>query len=338
MTASRFPTMSVGLWTSRALARFVVGAASLLSCVFTLGAQGVASRDSASQQSIHDAWFTGPVFAASASTLPQGHFYAEPYLFDAMSRGASSVGSRTYLIYGLLDRVSVGLIPAFGFNKPASGPSSTRIGVGDVTFTSQYRLTGANARGLKPVSSAVLQGTFPSGRYDRLGERPSDGLGSGAYSTTVGLFSQWLSWLPNTRILRTRFDVSVTFSRQAHVEGVSVYGTSAGFIGTAKPGVSLTLNPAWEYSVTKPLVLALDLVYVRNESTRVSGQDLSGTAGGTPSSVAFSSARSTTTGLIPAIEYNWSSRVGVIAGARFIVPAGGSRFSVTPVVALSMFH
>lgn len=315
----------------------VAVSAAVLLCAGPLRGQGADSPDSTRRQRPQDAWFTGPVAAASASTLPQGHVYAEPYLFDVLSGGSQSVASRTYLVYGLLDRLSVGLIPAFGFNKPATGPSSSHIGVGDVTLTSQYRLTGASARGLVPVSSVVVQETVPSGRYDELGDRPSDGLGSGAYSTTVGLFSQWLAWLPTGRILRTRFDVSLTSSREAHVEDVSVYGTSAGFVGTAKPGLSLTLNPASEYSLTKQVVLALDLLYVRNESTRVSGQDLSG-AGGTPALVAFESGTSSTIALIPAVEYNWSSRIGVITGARFILAAGGSSASVTPVVALSMFR
>ncbi|MBV8805065.1 MAG: hypothetical protein JO042_08460, partial [Sinobacteraceae bacterium] len=34
------------------------------------------------RQSRDDAWWTGPLLAASPVTLPQGHFLIEPYVFD----------------------------------------------------------------------------------------------------------------------------------------------------------------------------------------------------------------------------------------------------------------
>jgi hypothetical protein len=41
-------------------------------------------------------------------------------------------------------------------------------------------------------------------------------------------------------------------------------------------------------------------------------------------------------GLAPAIEYNWTSRVGVIVGARWFVAGHNTSASVTPVAAISM--
>ena len=35
-------------------------------------------------QSLDDAWWTGPMLAPSAATLPRGHFLIEPYLFDVI--------------------------------------------------------------------------------------------------------------------------------------------------------------------------------------------------------------------------------------------------------------
>ena len=36
-------------------------------------------------QPVEDAWWTGPMLAPSAATLPRGHFLIEPYLFDVIA-------------------------------------------------------------------------------------------------------------------------------------------------------------------------------------------------------------------------------------------------------------
>jgi hypothetical protein len=96
-----------------------------------------------------------------------------------------------------------------------------------------------------------VQETLPTGEYDRLGDRPSDGLGSGAFTTTIALYTQSYLWMPNGRILRFRFNVIPAFSRSVNVEDASVYGTTTGFRGYAQPGRSIFLDAAGEYSLTR---------------------------------------------------------------------------------------
>jgi hypothetical protein len=84
----------------------------------------------------------------------------------------------------------------------SNGPSSSGIGLGDLTLQAQYRLTKFHVGSWIPTTSLAVQETLPTGKYDRLGNRPSDGLGSGAYATTLALCSQMYFWLPNGRILR----------------------------------------------------------------------------------------------------------------------------------------
>jgi len=76
------------------------------------------------RQSLDAAWWTGPMLAPSAATLPRGHFLIEPYLYDVIATHSNGFGSLTYVNYGLADRVTVGLIPTAGFNKVSNGPSS----------------------------------------------------------------------------------------------------------------------------------------------------------------------------------------------------------------------
>ena len=315
------------------------GFASLLA--LALAAPAVARDAAPARQALDDAWWTGPILASGASTLPKGRALIEPYLYDAKPYGvidgegkrhsapdADTFGSLTYLLYGVTDTFTAGLIPRFGYAK-AGGRSSTGVQLGDLTVQGQYRLTQWKAGGKTPTLSVMLQETLPTGRYDKLDTRPNDGFGSGAYATTLGVNSQTYFWTPNGRILRTRLNLAYTRSGHADVEGKSVYGTPTGFTGQAKPGDSFIVDLAFEYSITRQWVAALDIAYQRDAATTVSGVDGAGAAYDrrTPVSQALI--------LAPAVEYNISPVLGVIAGAR-IVPAGrNTTASVTPVIAVN---
>src|SRR5260370_3813380 len=185
-----------------------------LACA-VMAASGAAA---AADQSRNDAWWTGPMLAPSAAMLPQGHMLIEPYVYDVMSdarldmngtRDASGrehdIGSLSYIMYGLTDRVSVGLIPRFGFNEPAGAPNSSSVGVGDLTLQAGYGLTRFQDGRLMPAISVVIDETLPTGRYERLA-RASDGFGAGADTTGRSIYSQDHLWVPHGRIVRVRLD------------------------------------------------------------------------------------------------------------------------------------
>jgi hypothetical protein len=226
------------------------------------------------RQSLEDAWWIGPMLANSATTLPRGHFLIERYLYNVTAAHSNGFGSLTYIRYGLADELTVGLIPTFGFNKLSDGPGSSGVGRGDLNVLAQYRLTQFHPGSWIPTASFEVQETFPTGRYDRLAERPGDGFGAGAYTTTLSLNTQTYFWLPNSRILRMRFNVSQAFSSEAHVQGVSVNGTGTGFHGHAAPGNSTFVDASWEYSLTRTWALALDATYHHSANTHVAGYDV----------------------------------------------------------------
>lgn len=309
------------------------------------------------RQSRDEAWWTGPLLAASAGTLPQGHFLIEPYVFDLMPQAhyeasgnrqpvshANDYGSQSYVLYGFTDRISAGLIPRFEFNHPELGRAASHIGAGDLGLQAQYGLTRYQEGTWIPSTSLVLGETLPTGKYDRLGDRPAEGIGAGAYTTTAGLYSQYFFWLPTGRILRTRLDLSYAISGSASVRDVSVYGTSAGFRGRAMPGNSFIADAAGEYSMTRHWVLALDLVYEHDSSTRVKGLQLPAAADGLatppvglpPIPVGLSSGPSRSLSLAPALEYNFNSRIGVIAGAKVTVAGRNTTAVVIPVAAVNI--
>ena len=288
------------------------------------------------------------MLAPSAATLPPGHFLIEPYLYDVTVRGrfdldgvrrsaprSNGFGSLTYVLYGLADEVSIGVIPTPGYNEGSGGPSSAGVGQGDVTLQFQHRLAQFHEGGRIPTISLAVQETFPTGKYDRLGNRPNDGFGSGAYTTTVALFSQTYFWLPNGRILRMRLNVLPAFSSTVSVEDVRVYRTGAGFLGHARPGSSIFVDAAWEYSLTRRWVLALDATHRHRGNTPATGYDILGPS---PARIQLNSGPSDAFGLAPAIEYNWKRNLGVLVGARVIAAGRNTAATVTPAVAINFVH
>jgi hypothetical protein len=302
----------------------------------------------AADQSREDAWWTGPMLAPSASTLPAGHVLLEPYLYDVMSDGhfdtrgtrragpyEHDIGSLTYMLYGLTDRLTVGMIPRFAFNEPAGAPNSSTVGVGDFTAQLGYGLTQYQDGRVIPSIAVVLDETLPTGRYERLG-RASNGFGAGAYATALSVYSQDYFWLPNGRILRARLDLTYTLSSSVSVRDQSVYGTPYGFRGHARPGDSATVDLAAEYSLTRSWVLAIDVVYQYGASTRVSSTLPA--APGAASAFPRESGVSYSLGFAPAIEYNFSSTVGVLLGVRVIEIGRNASASVTPALAVNLVY
>jgi hypothetical protein len=304
-------------------------------------------------ESREDAWWTGPMLAPSAATLPAGHVLLEPYLFDDISNASfdtagnrhagpyeHTIGSQTYMLFGLTDQITAGMIPRFLYNEPAGAPNSSGVGIGDLTLQAGYGITQFHDGSRMPAIELVLLETVPTGRYERL-SRPADGLGAGAYATAFAVYFQDYFWMPNGRILRTRLDITYAVSSSVSVQGLSVYGTTNGFSGRADPGDSFTADAAAEYSLTRNWVLALDVIYQHNGSTQVSGSvaglNLPPPGIGAPTS-AFESASgsSRSIGFAPAIEYNFSSAIGVLLGVRIIEIARNTTGSITPAVAVNM--
>jgi hypothetical protein len=282
----------------------------------------------ANRQAIGDAWWTGPMLAASAGTLPPGHLLFEPYFYDIVAPHTNGLGSRAYIVYGLVPRLAVGLIPIIGYNKMSAGPSSTGVGLGDITVYSQYGLTQFHPGSWVPTTSVLVQETLPTGKYDKLGDHLSDGFGAGAYTTTVGFYTQTYFWMPNGRILRTRLDLSqIIYSSKVEIADASVYGTGPGFAGNALPGVSSNADLAAEYSLTQSWVLALDAAWGWNADTRVEGGPTILHSG---SSYAITFA--------PAVEYNLNSSLGFLVGTRIVQFGRNFTHSVAPVLAINFVH
>ena len=306
-----------------------------LSAPLASRAQQVADSAHADQP-MGDAWWTGPMLAASPNTLPKGHILIEPYFFDVHTAHSNFFGNLTYALYGLVDRLTVGSIINAGYAVPDEGSRSSGVGFGDLTLQASYRLTQFKKGGWMPTTAVVFQETLPTGKFDNLGSRPADGIGSGAYTTSVALYGQSYFWLPNHRILRARVNLTQSFSHSVDLDGVSVYGTGPGFRGTAKPGATFAALGALEYSITRSWVLALDVQFNRAWNTRVSGSD-GPEPPSTPDepSILLNSGSRHSFAFAPAIEYSWTSNIGVLLGTRIIPSNPKTTHSITPAIAIN---
>jgi hypothetical protein len=297
-----------------------------------------ASPTAQPREQLSQAWWTGPLLAAGAATLPRGHMFMEAYLFDVIGYAAynpsgaivpathaNSYGSLTYLVYGLANRFSVGAIPTFGYAESSGGPNSNGLRLGDISVFGQYELTSYKIGHWTPTMSVNLQETLPSGQYDRLNGNTNNGLGAGAYSTKISLYTQDYAWLGNGRIIRIRLNLSGSSSSGASLRGESVYGSDIEFDGSIHPGNGGSVDGAAEYSITQHWVAASDVLYSCNADTRLIGTD-----GITNLGPSHSLA------LAPAIEYNWTSNDGIIIGLRYLPSGANTRASITPIFALNM--
>ena len=302
--------------------------ASILALVLGSPAVAQAENGGPAHQSVDDAWWTGPIIAAGAETLPPGHVLVEPYVFDVTSRNSGTPGSLSYLLYGVAPRFTAGVLPSFSYGKDARGARHLRMG--DLTLNFQYRLTPPNPHKTFPTVALALQIGLPTAPFDRLSVSGS-GAGSGAFSTLVGLYSQQFFWLPNGRILRARMNVSHTFASKARVHGISVYGTPEAFRGSARPGDTTMIDLAGEYSVAKRFALAIDLLH------QWTGRTLIKAARDSADAAPYAVPASRFFAIVPAAEYNWSPNSGVILGTRLIFKGRGKSSSVTPVIAYNRF-
>lgn len=191
---------------------------------------------------------------------------------------------------------------------------------------------------MDPGGGVQRLGIVPDGRYDRLGARTSDGLGSGTYTTTLSLYTQSYFWMPNGRILRMRVNVARGFSSTARVQGVSVYGTDAGFRGSATPGPTVVADASWEYSLTRGWVLTLEFNSRHQSRTTVRGVEMPADSGDTGAPVRLDAPASNAFAIAPAVEYSWTPNIGVLLAVRVIPQGHNTTRSITPVIAINIVH
>ena len=286
-------------------------------------------------------WFTGSLEAPSPAVGSAGTWVIDPYLIYQRNTGAYDSGgqrrsftgaerqleSTTLFKYGITRRLTIAALPSFSH---AWNDQSHVTGAGDLPVELEYRFNNENKETGLPSVTASAGISLPTGNYDRL-RASIDGLGSGAYTLKQELLAQSLFDTPGNHPLRVRL-YGAAFESMANVpvNDLSVYGTEPGFVGHVAPGFSAELGLGAGYALDQRWVLAFDLVQNFAHGSWLNGVDASGGFVNTKSS---GSAR---TAVAPAIEYNFSGHVGVIAGVEFSVAGRNTASYIAPQIALSI--
>jgi hypothetical protein len=294
-------------------------------------------------------WFTGPLLAPTPVVIPPGHVFAQPYLFisDQPGRFGSrwayqsfadnySVNSLIAIQTGVLPFMDVKLVPGWliNFNQ-----GSTDLGFTDLPVTLGFRILEENRAGWEPQIKLAVSETFPTGRYDNLdpAKHGADVTGGGSYQTAIVLFTQKSFHLGGKVFLRPRLVFQADYRGAFHVHGLNVYGGSNGdgsphskTDGVVRPGTQYTLYVSWELSLTQNWALAWDTVYVDSGAIGFRGDP-----GNAPIN-ADDNAQNLS--IAPAVEYNFSSTLGIIGGVWLAVVGKNTANFVTGTVSLALYY
>lgn len=303
--------------------------------LFVLLLTGTAHAQDASAALLHGQWWTGPLLAPSPAVFAQGILGIEPYFLDkrgagsfdnngilhSLPRGTDQFRSFTSLQYGVTDNLSVQLVPSFAHAVNDEGAT----GVADLPVRVKYRWDRGGDELWLPAVVTTVGLNLPVGAYQRL-KSAADGFGTGAYTASAQILLQSL-FLTGGHANRMR--LWATFNAplgSVTLHGITSYGTDANFSGWAVPGRAGEVGLADEFALDQRWVLALDVVEDLSKATHLHD-------GALP----IANLTSESLSLAPAVEYNISRSLGVIAGAEFTLMGRNAASAVIPQVAVNMF-
>ena len=134
--------------------------------------------------------------------------------------------------------------------------------------------------------------------------------------------------------VNARIALAYKIAQPLTVHGFNSYGGGYGTHGRVRPGSTFNADFGIEVSFNQHWVLANDFVYTATASTSFHGNPGTTTPRGTtPASVGkgFSDNFS----LAPAIEYNWSANLGVLAGVQFSVYGRNSTNFISTIISMT---
>lgn len=282
-------------------------------------------------------WMTGPIFTPSARVVPVGHVNLEPYLIWRQVNGkydrngnASSIPTRNHFMCQLPIKVGIlkdvdltGLIQSdYNWSKRASS-----AGFGDLIFGAEYQLI--SDKNNRPPVKIYFQEIFPTGKYQKLNPSKlgNDSHGLGSYISVIGFTIAKLLHFRGENYLNMRLNISSLFPTSVRVKGISTYGGDSSSKGKVFPGKSINVLSSAEYSLTRNWVLACDLTASFASKTRFKGHTL--VPLNHPSTALFT--------LAPAIEYNFTKEIGIIAGTWFTFAGRNAERFTGLVVALNWY-
>jgi hypothetical protein len=292
-------------------------------------------------------WMTGPLLAQAGQTLPAGHTNYEPYLFVTDTFGIyNQAGEKSripriikttptmVLIQGLTSFMDLQVIADYSFSNSSANNYSD---LGDPTIYLGFQAFTENMQGWRPDLRVTISEKFPAGRYQNLNPINSgiDAVGAGSYQTGIGANFQKTYQFKNNKFLRARLTFLYVIPSSPSLNNVNTYGGGTGTSGILDLGNTLSIDGSLEFTLTTHWVPALDIVYAYQAKSKFTGA-LGTAITGMPATVGGQSSQAIS--LAPAMEYNFSPTLGIIAGAWFTVFGRNTADFAAAVFALNYYH
>lgn len=289
-------------------------------------------------------WLTGPLLAPSGNVVPMGSINIEPYLYitafpasyglDWKSQSFPTFWSTQLQVpiqFGIMPRVDFTITPTAICNETLGQRS---WGVGDLELAMSFQILEES-----PYFTSIrlgVQETFPTGRYKNLNPTKllTDGMGGGSYQSSVGIIFAKLVHIQDDHFLNIRFTGAASFFSGVDLTGLSSYGGSLDTKGTYYPAKLMTVDIGLEYSFTKNWAGAIDLFYnyaTRSKFVGKNGEAIFSNVGGILSEV------SSQISIAPALEYNFTRSIGLIAGCWLTVAGRNSNVFRSGIIAFNYY-
>lgn len=273
-------------------------------------------------------WYTGSLLADNGTNTAKGMINLQPYLYFRDTNGifnkawgVQSIDS-TFTFHSELD-FEAGLTNWLDIKFVGNALYNEKDGdrffkVGDTTVEIGIQLLRDKIYTAIPAIRLTYIESFPTGKYKNLNPDKAgiDATGSGSYESIFGFVIEKVVYWFEKHPIRFRLNPTYTYSPKVRVKNFNAYGGGFNTNGKVKPGDFFSGIFAFEYSFTQKWVVAMDIVQTYSKKSTFSGNP-----GTNPDGTAASSTNSSgnQTSLAPAIEYNFSANLGVIAGAHFSV-------------------
>lgn len=293
-------------------------------------------------------WFTGPLLTPSGHVVPHTHQNFEPYIYWTQAKGTydshwkshsapifNNVLNQNTIQLGVLPDTEFDLAPQFTYNA-TKGQHMWRVS--DIPIVLAFQLLYDHVDNWSPGIKLRIGANVPLGKYDRLNPKKlgTDSGGIGTWYPSAGVILTRLLHVTGIQYLSWRLFLNYSIGTPVNVKNASVYGGAPslpgikGTRGTVYPGNIFLFLGGFEYSLSQNWALAIDIQYQHTNKNRFSGRSPLGTKPIAPSKELFA--------LAPAIEYNWSQTMGVIAGPWFTIAGRNSQKFISYVVALNIYN
>lgn len=288
-------------------------------------------------------WYTGSLVSPAPAKDHAGDAGIEPYFTYSQPIGYYDAhgishpqhprqqlfSNSTMWKYGITDALSIQAHTVISYGWKKNAGHSTGPKFGDFPVDLIWRFVNANPKRYIPSLNLFAGVVFPTGDYSSLGHG-QDGVGAGSYVFRTALMSQSTYKLPGNHNLRLR--VWNWFRRAlnaADVRDTSTYGTTTGFRGKGRPGMSGQTGFSLEYGINRQWLLAIDVARDWANGSRVWGHTKAGT---------FTDRTGAPSGdwqVAPAFEYNWNANWGIIAGASLYYAGHNTSIKIAPQFAIN---